>query len=208
MRLSNGNNNVAQMTPFENAYLKYKGAIGNLLIVLAFTAINVIMCAAGSNTYFLFSASVPYFVASVGQALYLKTGVSSYIWIFAVVAVSLLIPYLICWIFAKKHYGFMIAAFVYFIIDSLLFVWMVLSADSIASSVFDLVFHVYVIVCLVNGVKYGATLKKLTNGEMLAVDISKFMENNAENQEQTENAESLEDEVCAESEENADDNEN
>ena len=39
---------------------KYSAARSNILLMVIFSAINLLMLATGAGTYFLFSASVPY----------------------------------------------------------------------------------------------------------------------------------------------------
>ena len=39
----------------------------NILILAAFTLINIVMLAAGNYTYFLFSAAVPYLLVDYGM---------------------------------------------------------------------------------------------------------------------------------------------
>lgn len=57
---------AVQRKAYEN---KYTSARVNLLLVVVFTAINAIMLATGNFTYFLFSASIPYFVVDMGMIM-------------------------------------------------------------------------------------------------------------------------------------------
>ncbi len=77
-----------------------------------------------------------------------------------VIAVFILAIYLVCWIFSKKHYGWMIAALVLFIIDTAIMgVTYVFAGDT--SGILDAVIHIWVLYYLIIGVKYGIKLKKL-----------------------------------------------
>ena len=65
-----GNNQPAvQQSPRDMLEQKYNGSRANLLLVIVFTAINMILMVAGSDTYFLFSAFVPYMMVVVGALL-------------------------------------------------------------------------------------------------------------------------------------------
>ena len=44
----------------------YRGSRYNLLVVLIFTVINLVMLLVGSGSYFLFSASIPYYLTVFG----------------------------------------------------------------------------------------------------------------------------------------------
>ena len=46
---------------------KYAGARSNLILVILFTLINVVLLVTNSNSYFLFSAAIPYAFAMIGM---------------------------------------------------------------------------------------------------------------------------------------------
>ena len=46
---------------------KYKVSRMNLLLVVAFTAVNLVLLITNANSYFLFSAFIPYFIATLGM---------------------------------------------------------------------------------------------------------------------------------------------
>ena len=48
---------------------KYRNSRSNLLFVLIFTAINILLLVAQTNTYFLFSAYIPYALVGIGMLL-------------------------------------------------------------------------------------------------------------------------------------------
>lgn len=49
---------------YETTYMRSRS---NLLLVVAFTLINVVFALLGQDSYFLFSATVPYFAVLVGR---------------------------------------------------------------------------------------------------------------------------------------------
>lgn len=144
-------------------------ARNNLLLVIVFTVINIILAACNSGSYFLFSAFIPYFSAYIGAAIYhypeeMATEIGTEITpeiataclvIGIVIAVLLLVPYLLCWIFSKRHYGWMIAALVLFSLDS---IWLLINFD--LYYIMDILFHAYVIYYLIMGVQNGIRVKK------------------------------------------------
>ena len=48
---------------------RFAAARSNLLLLVVFSAINLLMLATGLGTYFLFSASVPYLITDLGMFL-------------------------------------------------------------------------------------------------------------------------------------------
>ena len=64
-------NNVALDPRLERQALKnkYNAARMNLIGVVIFTIINIVMTASGAGGYFLFSASVPYLITTIGMLL-------------------------------------------------------------------------------------------------------------------------------------------
>ena len=149
---------------------KYGVARGNLLLVVILTVVNIILCALNANWYMLFSASVPYAVISLASAAvyypeesgFLEMGFepvadpTSFLIVAVVIALILTVPYLLCWAFSKKHYGWMIGALVMFSLDT---ICMFLFFD--LSMIIDLLVHAWVLYYLIMGVKNGITVKKV-----------------------------------------------
>ena len=148
---------------------RYAAARTNLLLMIVFSLFNVLMLAANSGVYFLFSASIPYLLTDLGMMLcgmypqeYYE-GLEAMIFFdksffVALLVISLLIlaVYLLCWIFSKKKCGFLIGALVLFSIDTVI---MIISYG--LSSIIDLAFHIWVIVILAMGISAHYKLRKL-----------------------------------------------
>lgn len=145
---------------------QYNVARVNVLSVVLLTLINVVLCLLGMDSYFLFSAIVPYFIASIGalwgglyppeyyadlemtEADFMSTG---FVVACAAIAIFIIALYFVCWLLSKKHVAFMIAALVLFAIDTILMpVLFGISLDWIL----DYVFHAWVLVSLVIGIVY------------------------------------------------------
>ena len=145
--------------PLSQSTAKYNNMRLSLLLILVFSVINLFSPLL--DFYMLFSAYIPQMLAQIGIYLYLTEGVLAFYVIMVVLALILLVPYLLCWIFSKKKVGWMIAALIFFSIDTILFL-----IDLVAylgagdySFILDLIFHVYALVSLAMGVKYGLDMK-------------------------------------------------
>jgi len=145
----------------------------NLLLVLAFTVINILLLVSNANSYFLFSAYVPYMLVDYGMyygGMYPTEYYGEYLsevtflgkgffGVMLVIAVVVLALYLLCWVFAKKNpKGWLIFALVLFSIDTaVLLLWLEISVDLFM----DYLFHGWVIVSLAKGLSAMNKLKKL-----------------------------------------------
>lgn len=150
------NQAVQQLSAREFAQNKFNTARTNLLLMLAFTVLNVVLMLVGSDTMLLFAATVPYYMALIG-AISEATAVS--VFCFAVTVVVLLL-YLLCWLFSKKHYAWMIFALALFVIDTVGMIALYVVAEDF-SGILDVVIHAWVLYYLWIGVKYGRQLDVL-----------------------------------------------
>ena len=172
-----GNNNTQQLSQYEVLANRYQSARHNILLILVFTLINIFLLVTNSNSYFLFSASIPYYIVDLGMFLCGKYPAEYYADIggidplnntfFAVmlaIAAVILVLYLLSWIFSKKpRVGWMIFALVFFVIDTLGMLWWVgFSSDMLI----DIAFHGWVIVSLSMGIAAYFKLKNLPEEEL------------------------------------------
>jgi len=156
--------------------LRYKGARNNLLWVVIFTAVNMLLVLTKSTMYFLFSASVPYYLTYFGllytgkmpAEVYEEIVPEGYVFVgyddsfltaTLIISVLCVVFYLFCWIFSKKNrVGWIIAALVFFAIDTIaMFCFVGFSANL----VLDIIFHIWVLFFLCNGIASHFKLKKL-----------------------------------------------
>jgi len=183
----NASNTLSQRRDLET---RYQNSRVNLLFVVLFTVINVVLLVTQSDTYFLFSAFIPYVLVSLGMILcgmypqeyygddfagmeFLDKSVFAVFLLIAVIAVVL---YLISWIFSKKYRGgWLIFALIIFAVDTLvMFAFVGFALDSII----DIAFHVWVIVSLARGIHACGKLKKMP-AEL--PEASEFAETEQEN---------------------------
>ena len=67
--------NINALSARQTLEKRYSGARLNILLVAAFTLLNIIFLAAESGTFFLFSAYIPYLLVDMGMLFCgLKTG--------------------------------------------------------------------------------------------------------------------------------------
>lgn len=166
-----GNNRQNQhLTPAQTLENQYKSGVSNLLLVVGFTVVNLVLLISNSNRYFLFSAYLPYFIADMGMYLcgrypeeyYYGDEVfldGTYFIIMVALAVIMALVYLLCWFMAKKKkVGWLIFGLVFFCLDTVAFI--VLNGLS-SDGIIDIVFHVWVIATLINGIRNFYKLKRL-----------------------------------------------
>ena len=150
---------------------KCSAARVNLLLFIAFSAINILMPVFGLNSYFLFSASVPYLIVQIGRVYcgmmppeYYADGYSemvfadkSFFYISLAIAFLVLGIYAVCWICSKKnHLRWMTISLVLLVFDTL-----ILLLNSGLNSIIDLLFHIWMIVFIWTGINAYHKLKKL-----------------------------------------------
>ena len=163
---------AAPMGPREMTQRKYNNCRANLLLVVLFTVINLFTLSFG-NSYFLFSATLPALFPAIMSEMAADTeylaelGIlpeeaSILIIVGLVIGLILTVPYLLCWIFSKKRPGWLVAALVFFSVDTLL---LLVSFD--ASMIADILIHAWVMFYLVTGVMHGFKLKKMPEDELL-----------------------------------------
>ena len=151
---------------------RYNSGVTSLLLVVGLTLVNVVLLVANSDTYFLFSAFLPYFIADYGMfycGMYapeyyayfpdMEFADTSLLAITLSVAAVILLIYLLCWIFArKKKVGWLIFALTFFALDTAFMLYMYgISMDMIL----DILLHGWVIASLGSGINAYYKLQKL-----------------------------------------------
>ena len=185
-------NNAAQATPRQILENKYSSARANLLIVVAFTLINIVLTFTDSSSYFLFSLFIPYMLVLLGAMLtgnlpgaytaaeleiieFLPNAVFI---IMAIVAAAFLAVFVVSWVVTKKKpaIGWLIASLVLASIDTGIFV---LFGGISLDTLIDLVFHVWVIVSLAGGISAHKKLKALPPEEEIVDTTAEVVEEGA-----------------------------
>ena len=160
-----------------NLETKYQSSIANLLLVVVFSIINIVLLVTNGNSYFLFSAFIPYFAVDYGmyfcgmypeEYYYDIPGIEfadkSLLITTIIIAVVVLLVYVLCWFLArKKKIGAVIFSLVFFIIDTLTMFYMTgFSSDSII----DVLIHIWVISYLIIAIITYYKMKKAPEEEI------------------------------------------
>lgn len=188
------NQKNAHLTPRQLYESRYRSSRYNLILVIAFTLVNMVLCLTNANTYFLFSASIPYLLTDLGMFLcgkypeefYLQDDFNgmelldtSFLAVMVVIAVVILALYFVCWLLSKKKVGWLIAALVLFGIDTVAMFWYFgITKDMII----DIIFHAWVICYLAMGIQSHFKLKALPE-EVPEVETEDTPEENETNTE-------------------------
>ena len=138
----------------------YQGARYAIILLVALTVVNIILCMLNSDHYFVSSVFMSYFVVVMLN----HTAVS------IAIAALILVPYVLAFFLSKKKPVWMIVALVLFVIDTLFIIavmfWMKKLGVSPWSMILDLALHALVIYELAMGVKYrDAAMESKTQEE-------------------------------------------
>lgn len=166
-----------------NLETKYNSSIANLLLVVVFSAVNIVLLLVNADTYFLFSAFLPYFAVDYGMFLcgmypeeyyYDMPDTTfedkSFLGLYIAIAAAFLLAYLLCWYLAKKKkIGAVILALVMFLIDTAAMLWL---TGFVMDSIIDILMHIWVISYLVIGIVTYFKIKKAPQEEVCDTDDS------------------------------------
>ena len=143
----NARSNLPQKGTPEYTIRRFEIARINLMTAILMTVINIVLDLTGSDSYFLFSISFPYYEFDK-EAIPMM-----------VVCTAILGFYVLAWLLSKKKPGWMIAALVAFALDCVylvVFSFFVVQNFSYAASYRDFIleyaFHIWVLVYLIIGV--------------------------------------------------------
>lgn len=178
-QLLKDNSATRNQSPRQTLESRFASARHNILLVVVFTAINIILLVTNSNMYFLFSAYIPYILVDLGMLfcglypseIYAEefAGMAlldrSFFTVMLVIAGVIIGVYLLSWVLSRRNkVGWMILALVFFGVDTAL---MLLLNGIALESIVDIVFHGWVIFSLASGINAHCKLKKLPDEEQL-----------------------------------------
>lgn len=132
---------------------KYNSGRSSLLLMTVLSLVNLVITIGEVDLYFPFSAFAPlvaYIFGAQMKGPYLVMGIT--------LAIIMILVYALCYILSKNKPGFLIAALVLFVLDTLLVIgFMLIEFDP--NFIINIVFHVYVLFCLIIGVAAIKPLK-------------------------------------------------
>ena len=164
------------MTEGQKLNARYNTARTNILLVIILTVINSALLFMGSDTYFVFSAAIPYYMTLMGL-LYTGRmpaewyeGVEGFIpdpdvvfYIYLAIAIAFIVFYALTLALSKKYgYGWVLAALIVFVVDTFAMFYLNGFAEDM---ILDIVFHAWVVISLARGVIAAINLKKLPEEE-------------------------------------------
>lgn len=167
----------------ERMIQKHNVCRSNFLFLIIFTVINIVLIACKSDSYFLFSAFVPYIISLLGAEFGGEAFLSAPVFYIALaISAVILIVYLLCWIFSKKHIAWLIVALGLFIIDTVCMLAFYLLFGGIMSAMLDVLFHAWVLYYLISGVVAYFKLKRIPEFEDISSPgaANAFIDNNSE----------------------------
>lgn len=129
----------------------------SLLSIVLFSVINLVSVPLGGG-YFVFSSYFSLYASAIGTMLYETNDNNlAFVLIFSGIALVLLLPYLLCYIFSAKHVGWMIAATVLFGIETVLSLgdMLISLAGGDVSMLLDGALHVLVMGMLIVALRDG-----------------------------------------------------
>lgn len=163
----------------ENKYQSYRHEI---IAVVICTVINAVLLLTNADTYFLFSAYVPYFMISMGMLFCGKLPAEyyedldgmellddSFLVVMCVLAAIGIGIYVLCWFMAKKRVGWLVAALVLISLDTLA-LFIIAGLDM--TMILDYIFHGLIIYSLVMGIITDKKLKALPEEDELTEVIA------------------------------------
>ena len=176
------NVNTVDKNSTEYAVQQYLYSRNNILWVLILSAINIACLFIGLDYYFLFSSTIAYF-ATIDLIILFGFSVG------IAFCIGVLALYLLCWLKAKTNTKWMITATVIFALDCFTLIFYILMSGTIIPWLLDIVFHVFIMLSLINGVRRIKKYNEYINGEIVSEKNNDEISDNTDIIENTENIE-------------------
>ena len=155
-------------TSIKEQAVKFMSARNNLLVVVGFTAINIVLAVAGADFYFLFSAALPMFFYYLTVGMAYASGVNAFVVAGVVIALIGTGFYLLCWYLSKKWRVFILIALILFSIDTLVYALLLMDYfDGFdVNLLIEIAFRAWVLYYLVTGTVAWSKLKNVSAEEV------------------------------------------
>jgi len=141
----------------------------NLLSVVIFTVINLILTYFNAGVNFLFSATLPQFVFEIAKSVNSELENNVSIIVGLIIAFIIIGIYFVFWIFVRRVRALILAAFIFFTIDSLLLLYLIFNIEFSFSVLLEIAFHVWILYYLINGVKAWYKLRGVSAEDFNAI---------------------------------------
>jgi len=123
--------------------VRFSRARSNLLLVIAFTVVNLMLVLVNADLFFLFSATVPTIILVIAMDLAIDFG-NTVLLVGIAIAFACVLVYGASWLFSKKKRGFILLALIFFIIDTLAFTGIVIIDMLFSGDIFNVSFLIQV----------------------------------------------------------------
>jgi len=120
-----------------------------ILITVIFTVLNTVLLLCNANRFFLFAATLPYYVTWFGM-LFDEGGVGSTTIAALVLAVIFLAIFLMGWVFSKKSRGWVRVMLIAYIVDTVALLVIFFALDMAVVSLLDIAIHFALVWEMVN----------------------------------------------------------
>ena len=153
--------NTEKHSEFEKLIKKFNSSRGNLLLVVALSTLNIILYLAGTDFFFLFSATFPMLTVVWGEIF--AASFDSNVFLFIGIALAFLSVsfYVVCYLLTNKYRGWIVAALIALSLDSMLLLWLLTSFEFDISTIIEIAIRVWVMYYLVSGTRTWIALRKM-----------------------------------------------
>ena len=148
----------ADIHDLKHQVINFEKARNNLLAVLVLTVINLILTFFSADIYFLFSAIFPQIIFEIFNNIYIETGDNNSYITGCVASILLTIPYFVFWIFSRTKRVMILFTLVFFGIDCIILLLLILLSGFEFSFLLNVGFHVWILYYLIIGVKAWSKL--------------------------------------------------
>ena len=131
-----------------------------ILITIIFTLLNMVLLLCGAERFFLFAATLPYYITWFGM-LFDGGGVGSTTVAALVLAVIFLTVFVMGWIFSKKSRGWVKAMLVAHIVDTVALLAIFLAFRMAVGSILDIAIHFALVWEMVNLQRHDVKLRAM-----------------------------------------------
>ena len=136
-----------------------KTARSNLWVAVAFTVLNVGMLLVGSGRYFLFSMTIPYYLTYFGHVFdYFMVG--TYTLTGLTMAMVPVIVLALCTYMSQRSNRWLAGGVIVFALDTAAMLALMLWSGDVGAMLVDILFHGWVMICLVRGLNAAKRLEQ------------------------------------------------
>ena len=149
--------------------MKFKNARNNLIIVIVLTTVNIVLALLDANLYMLFSAPSAQLSFGFGQVWSNEYQNNAFLIAGIAVSFAIIAAYFTCWLLANKHRVLLLVACILFVIDSLIFLGLILYVGMSGDFLIEIAIILWILYCMLNGAVAWYKLRGISAEEFNAV---------------------------------------